>query len=509
MDGMDRGRGRQAAFGWGTSMFGRNGESSDKTASTESEQSAPTQDDTISSSTLSAIFEGIDLAVLVLDQNLKISFVNDHYIQLLSLDSDICRQGRDFTDLLPSLCLPDEDNQLSAVTALDARLIPIQERRRTRLVRTSADGRVLEEVGAPLNNGGYSFAITDITERYFAANRLKAANRATIQALAGLAEYRDNDTGEHVIRVARMTQEITRTLEQMRSFPGQITRDFRAQIGVASMLHDVGKVAVPDHVLHKPGFLDDIERKAMQKHSAVGASILNKALTMAPESSYLRFAAEIARHHHERYDGKGYPDGLAGENIPLAARIVAVADVFDALTSARPYKDAWGEDEAARYLVEQAGIQFDATVIEAAVRVLESRRLTPVIRWTEAMSVGNPVLDRDHRTLIGLVNQMSQPANRQDRAVLEFVLDELLDYTVAHFAREEEHMRQIDFSDFDRHVAIHRSLTNQLVSIRRNFITGNRDMGTEVADFVADWLRNHILREDRRYVDEDPGAHTA
>lgn len=470
-------------------------------------QNGSAQSGTLGADTLSAIFDGIDLAVLVLDSSLRIAFLNERYIQLMNLDPELCRIGRDFTDLLPALCRPDDDDPLSTVTALDIRLTPIQERRRTRLVRTSSDGRVLEEVGAPLSDGGYSFAVNDITERFFAANRLKAANRATIQALAGLAEYRDNDTGDHVIRVARMTQEIVRTLDLSGAFPGQISRDFRAQIGVASMLHDVGKVAVPDHVLHKPGLLDEAERKIMQKHSAAGAAILNKALTMAPESSYLRLAAEIARSHHERYDGQGYPDGLAGENIPLSARIVAVADVFDALTSARPYKDAWSEEDTARYLLEQAGRQFDPQVIDAAMTVLESRRLTPVIRWTEAMSVGHSVLDRDHRTLIGLVNQMSQPANRQDRAVLEFVLDELLDYTVAHFAREEEHMRQIGFSDFDRHVAIHRSLTKQLVSIRSNFITGNRDMGTEVADFVADWLRNHILREDRRYVEEGSSAH--
>jgi len=463
----------------------------------------PHENTTIPANTLSAIFESIDLAVLVLDENLRIAFVNERYVELLSLDDRLCRQGSDLVDLLPVLCETAGLDEISTLTAFDARLAPIQDRRRTRLIRTSADGRILEEVGAPLPGSGYSFTVTDITERYFAANRLKAANRATIQALAGLAEYRDNETGDHVIRVARMTQEITRTLEQSGAFPDLITRDFRAQIGVASMLHDVGKVAVSDHVLHKPGPLDDMERKAMQKHSAAGAAILGKALTMAPESSYLRFAAEIARHHHERYDGQGYPDRLAGNDIPLAARIVAVADVFDALTSARPYKDAWSDEEATRYLAEQSGLQFDPQVITAVLEVLETRSQTPVIRWTAGMSVGNPVLDRDHRTLIGLVNQMSQPANRQDRAVLEFVLDELLDYTVAHFSREEDHMRLIGFSDQERHIAIHRSLTNQLASIRNNFITGNRDMGTEVADFVADWLRNHILREDQRYQAEE------
>jgi hemerythrin-like metal-binding protein len=456
--------------------------------------------------TMSAIFESIDLAVLVLDEDLRISFVNDRYIQILNLDAELCRAGQDFVALLPALCQTQGQDQISAVSAFDERLAPIQERRRTRLIRTSSDSRILEEVGAPLHCGGYSYTITDITERYFASSRLKAANRATIQALAGLAEFRDTDTGDHVIRVARMTQEIARTLEQSGVFAGLITKDFRAQIGVASMLHDIGKVAVRDVVLRKPGFLEPEERKHMQIHSTVGGSILDKALTLAPESSYLRLAAEIARFHHERFDGKGYPDGLAGENIPLAARIVAVADVFDALTSERPYKEAWSEDKAILYLAEQSGQQFDPHVIAAALEVLEDRRQTPIIRWSESMSVGDAVLDRDHRALIGLVNQLSLPANRHDRAVLEFVLDELLDYTVAHFSREEEYMRGFAFSDYDRHVSIHRALTNQLVDIRNNFITGNRDMGTEVADFAAAWLRKHIMQEDQRYRAEAAAA---
>ncbi|MBI5165055.1 MAG: bacteriohemerythrin [Magnetospirillum sp.] len=454
----------------------------------------------ILAATMAEAFDSIDLAVVVLDAEFHIVFVNDGYRRLFDLDEQVCRAGANFVDVVWILTDRGEFGAGDVASIVTERLLPIRERQKVCLVRARPDGRILEEIGAPLASGGYTYSFSDVTLRRQASERLKAANRATVQALADLAEFRDNDTGDHVVRVARLTHEITRTLDQTGAFSAEITPEFRAQIGVASILHDVGKVAISDEILRKPAALDAAERLMMQEHSAAGAAILGKALILAPDSTYLRAASAIARHHHERYDGGGYPDGLAGDKIPLAARIVAVADVFDALISSRPYKQSWTEDEAAAYLASQAGRQFDPTVIEAALTVLEERKQTPVIRWTEAMSVGNPVLDRDHRILIGLVNQMSLPANREDREVLEFVLDELLDYTIAHFAREEEHMRRVKFSGGQRHEEIHRALTSQLVAIRADFMTGKGNIGDEVADFVAAWLRNHILEEDRRYT---------
>ncbi len=444
--------------------------------------------------------DSIDLAVLVLDADCHIAFVNDRCRQIFGISESLCRSGGNFVDLVWFLADRGEFGAGEVGAIVAERLSPIRDRRKVRLVRVRPDGRVQEETGAPLAGGGYSYSFADITTQHRAAEQMKAANRATVQALADLAEFRDTDTGDHVVRVARLSHEITRALGQAQVFSHDISPDFQAQVGVASILHDIGKVAVADGILRKPGPLDADERQMMQAHSAAGAEILRKALALAPDSSYLRMAADIARHHHERFDGGGYPSGLRGEEIPLAARIVAVADVFDALISARPYKQPWSEDEAVSYLVAQAGRQFDPAVIAAAAAVLKDRGQTPVIVWTEAMSVGNPVLDRDHQTLIALVNQLSLPANREDRIVLEFVLDELLDYTVAHFSREEDYMRQILFPQFDRHRAIHRKLTEQLISIRSNFRAGKRDIGEDVAGFVGDWLRNHILQEDQAYT---------
>ncbi|MBF0269167.1 MAG: bacteriohemerythrin [Alphaproteobacteria bacterium] len=445
-------------------------------------------------------FDSLDQAVLILDARARIAFASAKYRRLFDLKERVCHAKADYAAIIRIFSERGMFGQDIDDAILEERLAPVRNRQRICRQWLLLDGRMLEETGAPLDSGGYAFSYAEIKTELAASVQLKNAKRATVLALADLAEFRDTDTGEHVMRVARLTQEITRALDNARVFPNEIDQDFRAQIGFASILHDVGKVAIGDDLLRKPGLLDEVERLAMQEHSAAGAAILTKALSLAPDSEYLRIAAEIARYHHERYDGSGYPEGLCKNKIPLAARIVAVADVFDALTSDRTYKRAWTEEEAINYLAQQAGRQFDPQIISATLLVLEERRKTPVIRWSETMSVGHPVLDRDHQTLIGLVNQMSLPANRCDRTVLEFVLDELLGYTSAHFTREEEHLRRIGFSGIERHEAIHRDLVDELRAIRANFYEGNDSLGDKVANFVADWLRNHILLEDKKYV---------
>ncbi|MBF0354887.1 MAG: bacteriohemerythrin [Alphaproteobacteria bacterium] len=456
--------------------------------------------ETASVTTMAEAFDSLEQAILILDDSERIVYVSEGFRRLFDLKERACHMRAGYANVIQTLIERGEYGDSDIELILAERLQPVRNRQKVTLQRIRQDGHVVEERGAPMSSGGYVFSFTEVREQSIAIDRLTKANRATVLALADLAEFRDADTGGHVVRVARLTQEITRALDHANAFPQEIDPNFRAKIGVASILHDVGKVAISDSVLRKPGLLDDTERLAMQSHSAVGAAILSKALSLAPDSGYLRIAVDIARHHHERYDGGGYPDKLQKSKIPLAARIVAVADVFDALTSARSYKQAWSEEEATSYLASMAGQQFDPQVISAALFVLEERRKTPIIRWSDAMSVGNKDLDHDHQTLIGLVNQVSMPANRSDHTVLEFVLDELLGYTSAHFTREEEHLRRIGFADLDRHMEIHRTLVSELTTIRKNFYEGKGDIGEKVSEFVADWLRNHILLEDKKYA---------
>jgi HD-GYP domain-containing protein (c-di-GMP phosphodiesterase class II) len=184
-----------------------------------------------------------------------------------------------------------------------------------------------------------------------AANRsLQGQNLDTLLMLATVVEARDSFTGAHLQRIRYYCEAIARQL-------GYREPDVSA-LGEASITHDVGKAFTPDAVLKKPGPLTFEERQVMERHAADGERILG-------DRSAFRIHREIARHHHERWDGSGYPDRLAGEAIPLSARIVAVADVYDALTSRRPYKEPWESARAAEAVFDLAGVQFDPLVVEA------------------------------------------------------------------------------------------------------------------------------------------------
>lgn len=186
---------------------------------------------------------------------------------------------------------------------------------------------------------------------------LARAQHEVVTRLAMAAEYRDDTTGEHTRRVGRTSGQIARALGWEEA---QIS-----VLGVAARLHDVGKIGIPDSILLKSGKLDAAEYTQMQTHTLIGARILSGG-----RSKLLQLAEEIAMTHHERWDGTGYPLGLAHHQIPLSGRIVAVADVYDALTQARPYKPAWTSQEALAEIRRQAGAHFDPAVVDAALTVL-------------------------------------------------------------------------------------------------------------------------------------------
>lgn len=191
--------------------------------------------------------------------------------------------------------------------------------------------------------------------------RLHSTNRRTfyqtIRALAQVLEARDSYTRGHSERVARYARGTGEVLG--------LDRKTLQVLEQASLLHDIGTIGVRDSVLHKPGALDDEERVAIERHPTIGDDILHPVV-------FLREALDIVRHHHEHWDGTGYPAGLKGEDIPLVARIVAVADAYDAMTSNRPYRHAIPRQEALAEVRRKAGIQFDPAVVEAFCRFLES-----------------------------------------------------------------------------------------------------------------------------------------
>ncbi|MFC3534045.1 DUF3369 domain-containing protein [Vogesella facilis] len=221
--------------------------------------------------------------------------------------------------------------------------------------------------------------ISSAYDNLYLYTQLLKSQEATVVALADLAEFRDSDTGEHVLRVQQLSDAIAGELLAMGEYPAVLTPAFMDMIGMASILHDVGKVATPDHILFKPGKLDPDERIIMEQHAGIGASILSKASAMVEGASYLSMGAEIAGGHHEYFDGSGYPHQLLGQTIPLSARIVAVVDVFDALLHKRPYKQPWPLQQVMDYIAGRAGTQFDPKVVEALQRLIQQHKLPPLL----------------------------------------------------------------------------------------------------------------------------------
>ncbi|GMV27340.1 MAG: hypothetical protein AMXMBFR58_33710 [Phycisphaerae bacterium] len=191
------------------------------------------------------------------------------------------------------------------------------------------------------------------------------ARNTLIFALAKLAESRDTDTGEHLDRIAAYCRVLA---EELRATFSELNDETIHDLQVASSLHDIGKVGVPDNVLLKPGTLTPEERRTMQRHTTIGADALDAILARSRDDRLLRMARNIAACHHERWDGGGYPAGLTGDQIPIEARIVSVADVYDALTSRRVYKPPLAHDDALKILVSGRGTQFDPRIIDALVR---------------------------------------------------------------------------------------------------------------------------------------------
>ncbi len=186
--------------------------------------------------------------------------------------------------------------------------------------------------------------------------RLEQAYRSTVETMAFVVEFRDWGTRQHVERAARYAMAVARKLAP------ELAQDPALYYGF--LLHDVGKVGVPDSLLGKTGPLDEMERAVMRTHTIIGAMIISGI-------PGLERIAPIIRHHHERWDGHGYPDGLKGEEIPLGARIFSVADAFDAMTTDRPYRKALDVQEALDELRRGAGTHFDPTVVETFISLVE------------------------------------------------------------------------------------------------------------------------------------------
>lgn len=193
----------------------------------------------------------------------------------------------------------------------------------------------------------------------------------TIFALAKLAESRDVETGAHLERIREYCRVLAEELGRVPGFRSQIDGEFVSLIYMTSPLHDIGKVGIPDSVLLKPGRLSSAEFEIMKQHTLIGGTTLEALTTAHPEAQFLSMARDIALTHHERFDGTGYPQGLAGEEIPLCGRITTLADVYDALTTRRVYKPDYGHSVARDLIIEGRGSHFDPDIVDAFLRCEE------------------------------------------------------------------------------------------------------------------------------------------
>jgi putative two-component system response regulator len=192
--------------------------------------------------------------------------------------------------------------------------------------------------------------------------------------MAELVECRDDITGGHIERTQRGIKIMLKELAENGIYSEE-TKGWDVRLLLQScQLHDVGKIAIDDNILRKPGKLNDEEFTEMKRHTVFGEQIIRKIETMAKESDFLKYAKIFAASHHEKWDGTGYHRGLKGNDIPLLGRIMAIADVYDALTSVRPYKKAFTHEEAVQIITEGSGSQFDPVLVEVFTRAAEQFR---------------------------------------------------------------------------------------------------------------------------------------
>jgi len=230
----------------------------------------------------------------------------------------------------------------------------------------------VESRARPIINNNAVEGVINIVRDVTPQKRLEHTKNATILGLAKLAESRDDSTGRHLERVREYVRILTQTVGRLPRYADYVTPAYIKDIYLSSILHDIGKVSIPDAILLKPGPLTIDEFEIIKQHTLVGGNALAAVDAELQEQSFLTLGKEIAYHHHESWDGTGYPDGLAGEQIPLSARIVALADVYDALTTERVYKTAFSHQKAVAIILEERGKKFDPDMVDAFAANMEA-----------------------------------------------------------------------------------------------------------------------------------------
>jgi hemerythrin-like metal-binding protein len=337
---------------------------------------------------------------------------------------------------------------------------------------------------------------------------LEEARANAIRTLGVASEYRDNETGWHIMRMANFAIAIAKALG--------LSEQQREILYVTAPMHDVGKIGIADSILRKTSRLTPDEFEIMKTHTTIGVSILSG------EDPIISAAREVAGSHHEKWDGTGYPHGLKGEEIPLLARICAIADVFDALTSTRPYKEPWPVEQAAEWIVSQSGKHFDPEVVKAfeqstpellRIRELyrddiidpkEMTKLPPVERgkeewvsWNDSLNVGITAIDEHHRYLFDLLNDLHDVVvNKRGLRNVARLIKALDAYARVHFRAEEKMMSHYGYEDLKHQEKQHHAFEEKIGEFYEELHLNPLVAQFDAMLYLRTWLVNHILIED-------------
>ena len=339
---------------------------------------------------------------------------------------------------------------------------------------------------------------------------LEDARTQALRRLGTASEYRDNETGMHVMRMTNIAVVIARALG--------LSEKLRELLFIAAPMHDVGKIGISDAILLKPGKLSVEEFDVMKSHTEIGERLLQG------HDSLVEASREIAMCHHENWDGSGYPRGLKGEDIPVLARVCSLADVFDALTSVRPYKSAWSVEQAIAQIISDSGTKFDPAVVRAfedalpdILRIKELYREDVInpnqvlnlpkpeyhdtrwVNWDESLSVGIDVIDEHHRYLFDLTNDLIDiMANKRGSKELVRVLNALEQYAQVHFLAEERMMQHCAYDGTERQIKQHKQFLDELNEFYKELHDNPLIAQIEVMGFLREWLVGHIRYEDTK-----------
>ena len=321
---------------------------------------------------------------------------------------------------------------------------------------------------------------------------LTKAYDATIQGWSKALDLRDKETEGHTQRVSTLTTKLGRQFG--------MSEEELVHVRRGALLHDIGKMGVPDGILLKPGPLTDEEWVIMRKHPTFAYELLYPI-------HYLRPAVDIPYCHHEMWDGKGYPRGLSGTEIPLAARIFAVVDVWDALTSDRPYRAAWPEEKVLDHIRSLAGTHFDPQVAKICLQSgfltgkSKNRKRIKYVQWSDKFSVGVKEFDRHHQQLIMLLNQMISATGTSitHSETISGILVELTRYARLHFKAEEKLMEAYGYPGFGEQKIEHRAFRKKTADFSTAASLEDGQTQDALLKFLTNWLTHHILVTDMAY----------